>query len=673
MAEQEDKKPIPGTGLDVNKAVDDWRSGKKVGYPGTDTGDLDVDRDFRSRGSALLQKMDFFNLYGLPEYIPSQDNRTDNYLGFMPIIIRNASFYGDEVGERTTIDSDIGEEFRINIKLPWLPSEISDSVSVSYSRRGNVGTQLPEVLSRFLAKLNQDLANIALVEYNAQNLSKTLDLEFILPINRTLLTMRGTHYTTERSEEELSYERSPIAGRFREENIEVKDFMKNVRAYLGALQGLVYPRAFGFLYPPLLSIKLGGLYRGFKGFLREVNIRTSEEMLDLGNEMFPMIIRGSLRFINVFMYSWSDTRNEIARSFVLSDNPQILFGMDYKDEDLITTISGGENTPTDIPDIIDNLGISTIDVNEPNLVAIQRAYDRYRNFDYTAVNYDNLNRVYQNMKNFNIDQDFNLLSFDPDFIQLINNNYNDIINNMNNDQFNFLGIDNNNESLVLSRQIQNKIGSVQDISSYVNLLINIKENDLYGSLTSLSRIIRSSDSTLNNSVQTIVDLYWPVANLLTTIDSGISLNNVAELYGNILKLIEILESPRSITKINFNEAIYTDDLYIEKSSYTLNEINKNLNSNITQYNDLAPLTTLYFSDLILLETEMLKRLDDLKYVNQLLYERSDDLKNAGLLTEGEVVKYKQVYDQAKKIDTNAANNINELLYLNLSELNEVLE
>lgn len=673
MAEQEDKKPIPGTGLDVNKAVDDWRSGKKVGYPGTDTGDLDVDRDFRSRGSALLQKMDFFNLYGLPEYIPSQDNRTDNYLGFMPIIIRNTSFYGDEVGERTTIDSDIGEEFRINIKLPWLPSEISDSVSVSYSRRGNVGTQLPEVLSRFLAKLNQDLANIALVEYNAQNLSKTLDLEFILPINRTLLTMRGTHYTTERSEEELSYERSPIAGRFREENIEVKDFMKNVRAYLGALQGLVYPRAFGFLYPPLLSIKLGGLYRGFKGFLREVNIRTSEEMLDLGNEMFPMIIRGSLRFINVFMYSWSDTRNEIARSFVLSDNPQILFGMDYKDEDLITTISGGENTPTDIPDIIDNLGISTIDVNEPNLVAIQRAYDRYRNFDYTAVNYDNLNRVYQNMKNFNIDQDFNLLSFDPDFIQLINSNYNDIINNMDNDQFNFLGIDSNNESLLLSKEIQNKIGSVQDISSYANLLINIKENDLYGSLTSLSRIIRSSDSTLNNSVQTIVDLYWPVANLLTTIDSGISLNNIAELYGNILRLIEILESPGSITKSNFNEAVYTDDLYIEKSSYTLNEINKNLNSDITQYNDLAPLTTLYFSDLILLETEMLKRLDDLKYVNQLLYERSDDLKNAGLLTEGEVVKYKQVYDQAKKIDTNAANNINELLYLNLSELNEVLE
>ena len=68
--------------------------------------------------------------------------------------------------------------------------------------------------------------------------------------------------------------------------------MRNARAYLGALQGLVYPRSFGFRYPPLLAVKLGGLYRGFKGFLREVSIRTSEEMLDLGDEMFPkMCIR----------------------------------------------------------------------------------------------------------------------------------------------------------------------------------------------------------------------------------------------------------------------------------------------------------------------------------------------------------------------------------------------
>ena len=629
-----------------------------------ETTTLETENDLRTRGSALLQKMDFFNLYGIPEYKPSQDNSEDNYLGFMPIIIRNASFYGNEVGEKTSIDFEDGKNFKIDIKLPWLPSEISDSVSVSYSRRGNTGVQWPEAIAKFVANyLSGDLANIVLAEYNAQNLSKTLDLEFILPINRTFLTAGGTHYTIDKSND---------TRRFREENIEVKDFMKNVRAYLGALQGLVYPRAFGFLYPPLLSVKLGGLYRGFKGFLREVSIRTSEEMLDLGNEMFPMIIRGSLRFINVFMYSWSDTHHQIARTFVLSDNPQILFGMDYNDEDLITSVSAGENIPTTTPTIINNLGIQPINIGEQNITAIQRAYDRYQNFNYNDINYENLNRAYQNIKNFDIDQDFNSLNFDPEIIRSIDFDYGNIMSNIDNDQFKFLGIDNDNESLILSTKIQNKIGSVQDISDYVNLLINIKEGDLFSSLSSLSRIVSSSDSVLSESVQNIVDLYWPVVDILSTIDSGINLNNITNFYSDILMLINILENSKSITKKDLDEAAYVNHLYIEKSSNILNEINKSLNNNITQYIDLAPIITLYFSNLLLLETEILKNMNNIKNISQLIYERSYDLKSKNILTDREVNKYKLVYDRTKKIDTITTNNINELLYTSLNILNEVL-
>ncbi len=654
---------LPGT-LDVYKEVDKWKNDKYTTFGAKETTTSETENDLRTRGSALLQKMDFFSLYGIPEYKPSQDNSEDNYLGFMPIIIRNASFYGNEVGEKTSIDFEDGKNFKIDIKLPWLPSEISDSVSVSYSRRGNTGVQWPEAIAKFVANyLSGDLANIVLVEYNAQNLSKTLDLEFILPINRTFLTAGGTHYTIDKSND---------TRRFREENIEVKDFMKNVRAYLGALQGLVYPRAFGFLYPPLLSVKLGGLYRGFKGFLREVSIRTSEEMLDLGNEMFPMIIRGSLRFINVFMYSWSDTHHEIARTFVLSDNPQILFGMDYKDEDLITSVSAGENIPNTTPTIINNLDIQPINIGEQNITAIQRAYDRYKNFNYNDINYENLNRVYQNMKNFDVNQNFNLLDFDPEIIRSIDFDYANIISGIDNDQFNFLGIDSNNESLLLSKEIQNKIGSVQDISNYVNLLENIRENDLYSSLTSLSRILNSSSSTISDSVNTVVDLYWPIVNILSTIDSGISLSNITEFYSNILALISVLENSSLMNKSDLNEAVYTNNLYIEKSSNTLNEINKSLNSNISQYNDLAPVTTLYFSNLMLLETEILKNLNHLKNINQLIYEAAYNLKSKNILTENEVIKYKSAYDQAKKIDTTFANNINELLFANLNTINGVL-
>ena len=657
---------LPNT-LGVEKELEKLKNDRGVGYTTFSTKEtttLETENDLRTRGSALLQKMDFFNLYGIPEYKPSQDNSEDNYLGFMPIIIRNASFYGNEVGEKTSIDFEDGKNFKIDIKLPWLPSEISDSVSVSYSRRGNTGVQWPEAIAKFVANyLSGDLANIVLVEYNAQNLSKTLDLEFILPINRTFLTAGGTHYTIDKLDN---------TRQFREENIEVKDFMKNVRAYLGALQGLVYPRAFGFLYPPLLSVKLGGLYRGFKGFLREVSIRTSEEMLDLGNEMFPMIIRGSLRFINVFMYSWSDTHHEIARTFVLSDNPQILFGMDYKDEDLITSVSAGENIPNTTPTIINNLDIQPINIGEQNITAIQRAYDRYKNFNYNDINYENLNRVYQNMKNFDVNQNFNLLDFDPEIIRSIDFDYANIISSIDNDQFNFLGIDSNNESLLLSKEIQNKIGSVQDISNYVNLLENIRENDLYSSLTSLSRILNSSSSTISDSVNTVVDLYWPIVNILSTIDSGISLSNITEFYSNILALISVLENSSLMNKSDLNEAVYTNNLYIEKSSNTLNEINKSLNSNISQYNDLAPVTTLYFSNLMLLETEILKNLNHLKNINQLIYEAAYNLKSKNILTENEVIKYKSAYDQAKKIDTIFANNINELLYTNLNTINGVL-
>ena len=52
-----------------------------------------IKNDLRSMGSTLLQKMDFFNLYGLPEYKPSHDNSEDNYLGFIPVSYTHLDVY----------------------------------------------------------------------------------------------------------------------------------------------------------------------------------------------------------------------------------------------------------------------------------------------------------------------------------------------------------------------------------------------------------------------------------------------------------------------------------------------------------------------------------------------------------------------------------------------------
>jgi hypothetical protein len=213
---------------------------------------------------------------------------------------------------------------------------------------------------------------------------------------------------------------------------------------------------------------------------------------------------------------------------------------------------------------------------------------------------------------------------------------------------------------------------VQDVSDYASLLTNIRERDLFSSLSALSRIVRSSNSALAEPVQSVIDLYWPAVNILSTIDSGISLSNVTDFYSNILALVSVLENSTLVTKKDLDEATYTNSLYVEKSSNTLSDINKSLNSSVTYYGDMAPVTTLYFSDLLLLETEILKNMDNVKNVNQLIYERSHDLKSKGILSEREVAKYKRVYDQARKVDTAAASNINELLRVNLSLFEEVL-
>ena len=214
-------------------------------------------------GQKILEKLDFFEMYDLVKYSASNPQ----YNGFLPIRIRSTSILDNTPAEH---DKDI----EVDITLPWKVGEISDSVSVTYGRRGDnllqsnifqyVGTLLEN------AGMPKEVAKWSIAEYNSKDLMKTLDLEFILP----LASSRSGAYNLE--------------------------FCKKVRAGLGALQGLVYPRAFMFQYPPFLKVDLGGMYRGFKAFLREVSLRFSEEMIDVGGEMFPQIISGNLRFVNVF-------------------------------------------------------------------------------------------------------------------------------------------------------------------------------------------------------------------------------------------------------------------------------------------------------------------------------------------------------------------------------------
>jgi hypothetical protein len=244
------------------------------------------------------QKYDFFDLYGLTVFNASNPN----YYGFMPIEISMAESI-DETTQHGNGNVSVGDSALqgLSFKLPWLVGEISDSVSVSFTRRG--ANQAENILYNAVADMMQKwfnsdvLSEMIMAKYDPTSLTKKLDLEFILPIALG-------------SGQKLSKNAS----------------IANIRKALGALEGLVYPRGAGFGYPPLLKVSINGIHKGFKGYLTEVSIRESEEHVIYNGEMFPLVIKGSLKFVNLFMYSWSIGGHTLFGQLDLGKDPSILFG-----------------------------------------------------------------------------------------------------------------------------------------------------------------------------------------------------------------------------------------------------------------------------------------------------------------------------------------------------------
>lgn len=275
--------------------------------------------------SINIASVNFFTLLGLTEYEVSKSSSSSstttsssntsnntsssssssNYGAFLPIIIQNTKTFDDsDYTESTPIN-----EFKIT--LPWAASEISDSVSVSYSRKfGGETTFSQELIAKVgkvasnagFSEVAEKLSNWLLANYDSKSLNKTLQLDFVLPIFRVT---SGTE----------------------------TNFVIALRMALGTLQGLVYPRWSGFSLPPMVKVTCGGIYQGFKGFVESVRLTYSDTLVQVGDVMLPSVINGSITFKNVFMYTWSERglTSNAANEFCLAKYPQVLFGLGSSD------------------------------------------------------------------------------------------------------------------------------------------------------------------------------------------------------------------------------------------------------------------------------------------------------------------------------------------------------
>ena len=82
-----------------------------------------------------------------------------------------------------------------------------------------------------------------------------------------------------------------------------------------------------------------------------------------------------------------------------------------------------------------------------------------------------------------------------------------------------------------SNLITTNLPNVQSVSTYSQILNNADANDIYGTLAGVSRI------TPNDSTKKIMLLYHPVLNIRDSLDSGVNLHNVTDLYSNILYIL----------------------------------------------------------------------------------------------------------------------------------------
>lgn len=287
-------------------------------------------------GDISTNNVDFFKLYQL-KYFEGKDP----FGGFIPIQLTSYKFdkIGNTDGTGWKVDDYAYKDMtaegndRIKIILPLKPGSITDTGSVSIKRKyeGNIAQKamegISEMTSKYLSKdFNNFLVSYLGMDYDYASLKKELRLPFILP-----LTSRTC--------------------------IPTPQWCDNVRKALGILQGQLYPHTIYGILPNAFNLKLGNLYRGFKGFITGVDITFSEEQYTGSSNdkngknngsvdiVWPLIIEGTITFKNLNSYMWGGVNSNSGLEELMSDSrfnlatqPGILFG-DWKNSD-----RGGDTT-----------------------------------------------------------------------------------------------------------------------------------------------------------------------------------------------------------------------------------------------------------------------------------------------------------------------------------------
>ena len=655
-------------------------------------------------------KIDFFDLYGLSKYTastqespvaPSSESistsairdyenkisgltktskASDTFLGYIPIEISTTK-WGSNVSNKTgfadTVDEEDDSGLKVKLILPWKPQELRDSVSVNFSKKNKTGNNIENIARQYAGSLLSDFVGTDLaaqwltIDYNPESLKKEIGLDFILPM--------GVNKS-------LTYD---------------IQWVNKVRQGLGKLQGLVYPKGFLSLYPPMLKVKVGNVYSGFKGYITSVELSFSEDVITLDDgSVFPLIINGTIRFINLFTYGWFSDNPEgasLANEFNLSLNPALLFGVQMADvratsasmrtSPTINKSSSKAKKDSDVATGVKSPNISSVVNSVNNSSPAELNYDSFKNSIAVSnrntdilTGFSNEDTILTNQITQYINNDY---TTDDMIFSDTSNLYNEYYKNysaISNGNLDFLGVNSNSELISSSNNIMSKVLNVNTISNYAKLIKNIKNGDVIDILASLSQVTSGTSGVLNSNIRNILNSTKVGISILRTLDiSGINLDNIAAIYGSVeelLKYINKIDVKKPTAKDEFATAVYASTLQSQQIGSILNNVNTNINNANVRYdnqnNNLSSsvLTSLTNSSNSAISTEIYSNYDMYKQVIDSLKYKATELADSKIINTNVLNSTAKMSDYIKKVDTSSVFGVSDIYKSSLNKIDE---
>lgn len=605
-------------------------------------------------------KADFFKIYGLTRYQPPNGNMG----GFAAIEMQSTRVYPQ--APSTSVDSN-GIENNINIVLPMRPGELSDDTTVSFERSGLSSNPMIAQLIQIGGKALQDVSGnsgqnwmmgvsdelnkFLLAKYDPSGLNQTLSFDFILPLINT----------------QKQYD---------------KHFVNTTRKYLGALKGLCYPRLYAMGMPPMMKVSVAGLYKGFTGWVNSVSIRTSEDLIAIGDEMFPLVITGTIKFINLFSYNWNPKSENNMLVFNLSNNPAILFGHDAPPADFEDFTAGnniyskneygeGYKYEINVEKVIKDAKITEYTDNTSLNAKLQ---ENLRN-SYDSILFDDVWDI-QNQSFVSMSSELNGININyldnTDYVNNMFNNYTStnlssglspILKCVNDGTLYNVGLSN----LTRIGQLYNNIDVISknglSLNSYYNIMNILKTIGMLDNVKEVFGISRTANTSISGLTDSIYKLYDSGVSVVGNTARPLNMSNISEYYDSFNSV-----AATGTTANNLTESLFASTLTCQNLLYFTQDINNSINT-IAKGN-IEPISALAIAtNIAALSTCANQMLDfENSYISR--YAQSSIMLRNGEINSSEYSKYKQMYDITRHNDNTYLTTINESLLESIEKIVE---